>query len=86
VNAAPSQLAPQFVLAGHSSAGQHFADYVQALGFHRPVSLVRKAKARSAERKPRLNKYTMDLNKYASRLFWEKCRERCLPRQLSVDS
>ena len=72
VNAAPSQLAAQLILAGHSIAGQHFADYIQALGFHGAVSLARKAKARSAGRKPRLNKYTTDMEKYARGLFITK--------------
>jgi hypothetical protein len=34
VNAASSQFAPQLILAGDGRAGQHFADYVQALRFH----------------------------------------------------
>jgi len=51
---APSQFAAQFILASHRIAGQHFANYVQALGFHGAIPFANKAKARSAERKPAL--------------------------------
>jgi hypothetical protein len=42
VNASPSQFATQFILAGHSIAGQHFTDYIQALGFHSTVTFATK--------------------------------------------
>jgi hypothetical protein len=67
VNAAAAQLAAQLILARHRRIGQHFANYIEALDIHllAPIPYAGKSKARSAERKPRLNKYTPDVHKYA---------------------
>jgi hypothetical protein len=73
VNAAAAQLAAQLILVRHRLTGQHFANYIEALDIHlvAPIPCAGKSKARSAGRKPRLNKYTADLYKYASNLLTE---------------